>query len=231
MILCLGDSLTLGHLGYSYLDFLKPRVKIVNKGVNGDTTWGALKRLRKYLNNPRYQDISTIIIAIGTNDLLLPYLSSLSLVWKVQNGPKAARKKCCTQDDQFREIYEQLIELAQPRKLVLVGLPLIHLDRFPSETLLRRNRIIRELAAKYGLPFVDIYALQKAALTKEPNSYTWGVTNLRLVRDSLLMLIFPSSKDWLARRRGLELTVDGVHFNSVSAKLLAEEIKTLKVVT
>ncbi len=108
---------------------------------------------------------------------------------------------------------------------------MIHLDRFPTETLLRRNRNIRVLAAKYGLPFVDIYALQKAALTKEPNSYTWGVTNLRLVRDSLLMLIFPSSKDWLARRRGLELTVDGVHFNSVSAKLLAEEIKTLKVVT
>jgi len=225
MILCIGDSLTLGRLGYSYIPFLETGDKIINKGVNGDTTWGALQRLERYLRDPRYRDADTVIIAVGTNDLLLPYMISLSPLWRWQKGLKAARKRCSIDDNQFRETYATLIELALPRKVILVGLPMIHLHGFPMETLIQRNRIIRELSDSYGLLFVDTLALQQAALNQEPQSYSWGSTGLRLIGDSLLMLLIPSAKDWLAKRRGFELTVDGVHFNSLSARLIAQEIR------
>jgi len=79
-IICIGDSLTFGSVGYSYIKYLKPKIKAINAGVNGDTTLGAYKRLKKYLGNSRYADVRTYIVSIGTNDIFLPYLSTLSPV-------------------------------------------------------------------------------------------------------------------------------------------------------
>ena len=39
------------------------------------------------------------------------------------------------------------------------------------------------------------------------------------------MTLFPFTKDYFAKIRGLSTTVDGVHFNSKSAKVLALEIE------
>lgn len=72
-VVCLGDSLTFGY-GVSkkerWTELLKDRVdfKIINKGVNGDTTPGMLSRSFKDVisNNPDYA-----IIMAGTNDLLM----------------------------------------------------------------------------------------------------------------------------------------------------------------
>ncbi|MBG9979537.1 hypothetical protein HZY91_02670 [Facklamia sp. DSM 111018] len=51
-----------------------------------------------------------------------------------------------------------------------------------------------------------------------------GVFLTRLL-DELSITIFPKSKDWFAKIRGLVQTVDGVHFSSITAKLLAKEIE------
>lgn len=225
MILCLGDSLTFGRVGYSYIKYMKPNLTVINKGINGETTVGALNRLSKYISNPRYDNVDTYIVSIGANDILLPYLSSLSTVWKIQMKPRIALKKCITNDNEFAEKYEEIIKLTKTKKTILVGLPFIQLAGFPTDILLRRNQIINKLSHKYGVPFIDTYSLQHAALTQVSKSYSWGVTNLIRMIDAFFMLIFPYSKDWLAKRRGLELTVDGVHFSSVSAKLIAKKIE------
>lgn len=49
MVLCIGDSLTLGVMGYSYIPFLRREERIVNLGVNGDSLWGGTRRLRSCL--------------------------------------------------------------------------------------------------------------------------------------------------------------------------------------
>lgn len=72
-VVCLGDSLTFGY-GVSrverWTEILKEKVKlkIINKGVNGDTTAGMLSRSFKDVirNDPDY-----VIIMAGTNDLLM----------------------------------------------------------------------------------------------------------------------------------------------------------------
>ncbi|MBI3942073.1 MAG: arylesterase [Chloroflexi bacterium] len=72
MIVCLGDSLTAGHgavEGQSYPTFLAQRVpgKVVNAGLAGDTTAGALVRL--------YDDVISwdpwcVVVELGLNDIL-----------------------------------------------------------------------------------------------------------------------------------------------------------------
>ena len=49
----------------------------------------------------------------------------------------------------------------------------------------------------------------------------------RIVRglDIVLMLLLPFAKDVFSRLRRLELTVDGVHFNSFTARLLAHDVQ------
>ena len=45
MVVCIGDSITEGLVGYSYVSYIPAEYKAVNKGVNGDTCWGVYQRL------------------------------------------------------------------------------------------------------------------------------------------------------------------------------------------
>jgi len=225
-ILCLGDSLTFGSAGCTYIRFLDPRIEAVNRGKNGDTTRGALLRLERYLRDPRYFGISTYVVFIGVNDILGPYLSTLSPIWKLIMKPRCAYKRCITEDSVFAAEYERMLDLLAQngKKAVLVGLPFIQIKGFSSEKILARNAVIEGLAKKRGLPYVDAFSLQQSALKEPKTRYSWGIVGLRRVLDAAAMLVFPKSKELLSKARRLELTVDGVHFNALSARLLAEEI-------
>jgi len=225
-VLCLGDSITFGSVGYTYIKFLKPDIKAVNKGVNGDTTFGANRRLQKYLSDPRYSDIDTYIVFIGINDLLGPYLTTLSPIWKMQMQPNVVLKKCYIEDDRFCEAYERIIRLLEQhgKKAVLIGLPFLQMKGFQSERIKQRNRMIKSLAERYGLPYIDAYSLQQSALKKPPRMYSWGFTGLFRALDAIIMLLLPFSKDMFSKLRRLALTVDGVHFNSLSARLIAKSV-------
>ncbi len=225
-LLCLGDSLTFGSAGYSYIRFLDPRISAVNKGKNGDSTRGAAKRLERYLRDPRYFGISTYVVFIGINDILGPFLSTLSPLWKLVMKPRCACKRCITEDSVFAAEYEKILDLLAEhgKKTVLVGLPFIQVKGFPTEKILARNAIIEGLAKKRGLPYADAFSLQQGALKNPGEAYSWGICWGKRVLDIAVMALFPGRKDALSRARRLSLTVDGVHFNSLSAKLLAGEI-------
>jgi lysophospholipase L1-like esterase len=179
-ILCLGDSLTFGSVGYSYIQYLRPKIDAINAGINGETTVGAYRRLKNYLSQAHYSKIQTYVIAIGTNDLLLPYLSSLSPLWRIMMKPRMALKKCIVDDNVFEISYENILKILSEhhKEAVLIGIPFIQMKDFPLENIQKRNDIIKRLAGKYAVPFVDTYALQKRALKKSPQLYSWGSTNI-----------------------------------------------------
>lgn len=227
-IVCIGDSLTFGNVGYSYIHFLKTRERIINRGINGDTTRCAYKRLKKIIMSPRYEPADTYIISIGTNDVLLPYLKTVSALWKRQMEPRCRIKKCITEDERFAAEYEKYLKLLSEhgKKVIVVGLPCIQLEHYPQRTLIRRNRMIAMLAEKYGVPFIDIYAMQRS-ISANPRAFSWKHRNVLRLTDSAIMTAFPFTKDWFGKFRRLELTIDGVHFNSTSAKALASRIDHL----
>lgn len=229
MILCLGDSLTFGNVGYSCIKFMSPQIKAVNKGRNGDTTLGAYQRLERCLQKPYYEQFDTYVIQIGANDLLIPYLATLSPFWKKVSQRRCRRKKCIAEDKEFEKQYEKFILLLKEKekKIVLVGMPLTELKDFPLDALRRRNAIIYALAEKHHVHYVDTFALMESVVKNQLRQYRWSATNLPRILDGFVMTIFPHCKDWFSKARKLELTVDGARFNSTSAKLIAKAIEVV----
>jgi len=226
-ILCLGDSLTFGSAGHSYISYLSPGIRALNRGRNGDTAAGAKRRLSRYLRRKRYASVPVAVVWIGTNDLLIPHLATLSFWWKLVMKPRSAFKRCKREDAAFAQEYEALLDLLERsgKKAVLVGLPLIQVEGFPKERLTARNAVIQKLAAERNLPYVDALSIQENALRSPEQPCSWGRIWLVRLFDAAVMALFPQSKDRLAQRRNLSLTVDGVHLTSRAARLIAAEIE------
>ena len=228
-IVCLGDSLTFGNVGYSYIHFLDKHIRCINKGKNGDTLRGAYGRVGKFIDRPG-MSADVYILGIGTNDITLPYIRSLSPFWRALMTPRCKIMQCIEDDEVFYREYDRMLAfLAEHNKrAVLFGIPCVNLQDFPHHTAQKRNAMIAELAEKYRFPFVDIYALQVHTLP-ESRIHAWKHGYLLRVWDAAIMTLLPFTKDFFARARKLRSTVDGVHFNSASAKMLAAEIeKALK---
>jgi lysophospholipase L1-like esterase len=71
-LLFIGNSLTRGQIGISYIDLLKadnPDWKIKNAGVDGDTLKNIADRVQKETPGTNYD---YIIIEAGHNDIILP---------------------------------------------------------------------------------------------------------------------------------------------------------------
>lgn len=227
-ILCIGDSLTYGNVGYSYIHFLnkKSNHQYINKGKNGETVNGLYRRLKKLIVKPKY-DAELYILGIGTNDILLPYLRSVSSFWFLQMSLRCRIKRCIEDDDIFCQKYSRILDVLYQnnKKVIVFGMPFINLKEFPHESLIKRNKLIEELAKKYHYPFIDIYKLQNEKIRKNPRIYTWKYRFLVRVIDAVIMTLFPFTKDYFAKARGLTTSVDGAHFNSESARVLAMEIE------
>lgn len=225
-ILCIGDSLTYGNVGYSYVSFLRKNIVTINKGLNGDTLWGVSNRLEKIFKN-HGNDFDFVILGIGTNDTLLPYLKKVDFYWKLQMSIRCKIKKCIEDDLEFLSRFETLMNviISNGKKAIIIGMPYINLNEFPNDIIIRRNQKIMLLCETYGFDFIDIYKLQMDTLPKERKAYSWKWSFLTRITDAMVMTLFPKSKEWFASMRGLNQTVDGAHFNSTTAKLLAQEIE------
>lgn len=228
MILCLGDSLTFGSVGISYLNFLDSDEKIKNRGVNGDTVACAYLRLKLYLSLPAYDEVDTVIVCIGTNDTVIPYFRTLSPLWRAFGCIRMWQKRCLIRDETFAAQYEKYAKLIQKsgRRGIFIGMPVIQLENIPDDEIVRRNAIIAEIAQKYGMDYVDIYKLQREA-RETPRLYSWYGRSVERITDAAAMLFWPWTKEGFSKRRGLSLTVDGVHMNTFSAQLLASAVNRL----
>ena len=136
-IVAFGDSLTSGHRlprGDAYPAVLEKTLrdaglpfKVVNHGLNGDTTGGALRRLEAALaENPHI-----LIVAFGANDGL--------------RGVPVA---------QVRANLEKIIGAAQQRgaKVLLVGMEALPL--YGWQYTIDFHHVFPEVAEKYGVPLV-----------------------------------------------------------------------------
>jgi acyl-CoA thioesterase-1 len=136
-IVAFGDSLTSGHRlprGDAYPAILERSLRemglpfaVVNHGINGDTTSGALRRLDAALaENPHI-----LIVAFGAND-----------------GLRGVPVK------QVRANLEKIIERAQEEgiKVLLVGMEALPL--YGWQYTIDFHHIFPDLAAKYGVPLV-----------------------------------------------------------------------------
>lgn len=225
MILYLGDSLTRGLVGHSYIKFM-PGSPHRNRGWDGDTAHGALRRLKLYRRERWYGEVDICVVEIGTNDLLQPFLMSRGLVWRLVFGWRRGYKRWADipeYEHVLREILDILIK--DGKRPILMGLPLMQIKDYPLGELRERDSVVRALAGEYGVPFADVQNAELRAVPSPRTDYDWGKIGVQRAVDIITMGLLPFTKDRCSRRRGLELTVDGVHFNSFSARIAAQTLR------
>jgi lysophospholipase L1-like esterase len=84
IIACIGDSLTHGNIGQSWVDYLRqefPNDVFLNEGINGNTAWQVIQRLDPILQCKP----DLIILMIGTNDALGSFDINSGLRYKKNN--------------------------------------------------------------------------------------------------------------------------------------------------
>jgi lysophospholipase L1-like esterase len=222
-LICFGDSLTEGVIGASYVDLLRERlparVRVINAGINGDTTINLLRRVDRDVV-PYRPDL--IVILVGLNDLATTYghSSGRPYYWLV----KQIHRKLPPQV--FARLYRQLIATLRSRTGAQLALcTLTTLSERPDDPshvqVDAYSTVIRALAEQEQLPLIDLRAAFCAALAAEPRAgppYRIWVP----VLDGAAIALRGQTYSTIAERRGYRLLCDGAHLAEAGARLVAE---------
>lgn len=226
MILCFGDSITEGRPGVTYLKYVRSPKQYKNFGLGGDTLKGMSERLESVIDDPDYRDVKTIVIGIGTNDVLHPYLKNYSKSWRRIVGGLALRGSVpCGDEAEFWERYEELLQMLKRagKQAVIFGIPLLETEIAElNQKAVEYNKIIADLCEHFSLTYIDIMGFQKDIKNSQNNTGTYFFSKnvFEPVALAILTTYLPFTDD-VSKKRGLAVTVDGVHMNTISAKGLA----------
>lgn len=207
-----GDSLTEGRPGVSFFNILKerfPNDTIVNLGKPGETIKSLHTRLTKVKLDTDYD---LIFLWIGVNDVYSKLLS-------VQAQPVAKDQ------EEFKEYYQNVLKLIQAssNEIVVVAPAIVgeNLENAPNKELKELSALVQSITTKYpNASFLDMRTIFEEHLSKTTSSEYIGTNPFRVMVD---VFFYKKTKkvDELSKKRGLQLTLDGIHLNSLGAEIVA----------
>jgi acyl-CoA thioesterase-1 len=222
-LVCLGDSITQGHIGYAYAELLQarfPAVRIINAGIDGDTTLNLWHRLERdvLVHAP---DIVTIMV--GLNDFGTEFGEPLSQAYYRLLKKVPIRIGIATYATLYRAIVERL-QRAGCRVVLLTPTTLGELPDTAGQAILDGYAdVVRQLAHVYALPLADVRAAFVHEMRQHPRVgreyHLWMVPY-----DQWRIRYLGNSYARIAEQRGQRLLVDGVHLNLAGATLVAEVV-------
>jgi lysophospholipase L1-like esterase len=178
-----GDSLTEGSYGESFVERAAKalytgrhglRGEVVNAGRRGDTARALLRRIDRSLR--RHQPL-WMILAIGSNDVWYPWLSSHSAGWWLwlQYRQLRSGQSPATDLDQFATTYRALIDRARQVRANVLACTVSPLgERLSSPVngrVARLNGVIKHVAADCQVPVADVWqAFVRSAASAEGTS-------------------------------------------------------------
>ncbi|MDD4547924.1 MAG: GDSL-type esterase/lipase family protein [Bacilli bacterium] len=229
-ILCFGDSITKGHPGVTYLKYLTNKKKYKNMGLSGDTLIGMTKRLTKTLSLKRNNDVTGIIVGIGTNDIIQPFLNDYSWMWRLRVKMLFKRGSIPTKKIlEFEEEYIKMLKILKSsnKQILIFSLPYLETKEVClSEKIVEYNELIKNLCLEYDIPFVDYYSWQVVEKGKLKNTgFSFMSKNPLLVGFDTLLTSYLQLTEFISKKRNLGLTIDGCHLNNYSSKNLAHLIE------
>jgi lysophospholipase L1-like esterase len=231
-ILCIGDSGTRGSVGVSYVKAIAaahPGWKVENAGVNGEPITSIGKRLIQKLDAGNAYDV--IVLQGGANDILLPTFAGRGFWFNkaLEHCRRIGRNPLPDPAD-FGNALREILEATRSRtkaKIILTTIGCLNENLRGGLNDQRRafNDVIRRMARQYGCRLAD------------PSGPVDQLLSQRRTRDYFLESFFntafsdevvckvPGGADWLSRKRGLHVTIDGGHLNSVGADLFRRALE------
>ena len=221
-ILFLGDSITEGRPGVSYVDKVaarRPDDVIVNRGVGGDTVKSIRRRILKM------KDIATfdvVVLFVGVNDVFY------KLDWKYPILKILMRKPWCRDLAQLKVLFQDIVaDLHHRASRLIVVSPLLIGERLDNRWNTELRDVIateQQVVATYDdVTWLDVHAQAGEFLADKDVSDYEPDRPWQVMKD-VIQLDNDHMTDDRSRARGLHLTLDGVHINSTGAELLMEAI-------
>jgi len=223
IIACIGDSLTHGNVGQSWVDCLReefPNDIFLNEGINADTTWQVLQRLDPIL----VCKPDVIILMIGTNDALGSF--------DVDSGLRYKRNNNLPEAPSFEKYKEQLLELIEnidgQSKVAICTIPPIgeNKDSEVNHHVKRFNEYIKLVASQKKISLMPV----SDSLWSEINSRTYPLkSDYNPKAIPVMRRIFGGifhhyllKKSWndIAKAKGQWILFDQIHLNERGAEVV-----------
>jgi lysophospholipase L1-like esterase len=217
-----GDSLTAAVPGVSFVEMVKaayPNDEVLNYGKGGDTVTSLNTRM---LDMRVAKDIDIMVVCIGVNDVFVQTGWWHPTLKKVMKQPWVKDKQA------FYLAYHTLISTLLPYTKQLVIIPPLFVGEDVTN---KANRQLAEyfeeiqsLMELYQCPVLPVRDKMIEALSNKTIS-KYVPKRLGQLRKDVIKLTSPDLVDAASSKRGLHLTLDGVHLNTHGATIVFNEIQ------
>ncbi|MBN2860693.1 MAG: SGNH/GDSL hydrolase family protein [Sphaerochaetaceae bacterium] len=210
-----GDSMTRGYFGIPYTPLLT--LPFATRGYDGATLSMAAENAAKVLRQKR----GILLLLAGTNDLLASYYHGIDAT--------GAHELVDDPVDDINTWIKKTQTMIEPLKdsftLVLSTIPLIYRSSLPlfNELLNGYEEAIRLLSQSIGTHLIDLGSSLRAVQESTDSTY-FPPSRASLARDAEFLHTVEHAEELLKQERGLTLSVDGVHPDSIASTLVAHEI-------
>ena len=228
IIACIGDSLTHGNIGQSWVEYLRqgfPNDVFLNEGINGNTAWQVIQRLDPILQCQP----DLIILLIGTNDALGSFDINSGLRYKKNNElPEVPTLK------KYKEHLNELIKkIGIQSNIAICTLPPIgeNVNSEVNKHVNLFNDYIKLIANQKNLSLLPV----SDSLWLDINSRTYPLKSdynpkeiviIRSICSGLFHhYLFKMSWNDIAKSKGQWILFDQIHLNERGAKVVFNEVK------
>ena len=229
IVACIGDSLTHGNVGQSWVDYLRLEFKdtiFLNEGINANTSWQVLQRLEPILECKP----DVIILMIGTNDALGSFDVNSGLRYKRNNKlPEVPTF------DKYKEYLPKIIErLSVSPKVAICTLPPIgeNKESKVNQHVNQFNDFIKIVAKEENINLLQV----SDSLWSDIDSRTYpseidynpkSITLLRRIFGGIFhYYLFRKSWNDISESKGQWILFDQIHLNERGANIVFNLVKS-----
>ncbi len=231
-VLCIGDSFTRGSVGVSYVKAISvahPEWKVENAGVNGEPITSIGKRLLRKLDKGNTYDV--IVLQGGPNDIMLPTFARRGFWFNeaLTHCRRIGRNPLPNATD-FGKALREILEATRSRtdaKIIMTTIGCLNenLRGGPNDQRRIYNEVIGRLAREYGCRLADPSGpLDQLLMQHQTRDYILKNFLNTAFWDEIVCKV-PGGVDWLSRKRGLHVTIDGMHLNRTGADLFRRAVE------
>lgn len=229
IVACIGDSLTHGNVGQSWVDYLRLEFKdtiFLNEGINANTSWQVLQRLEPILECKP----DLIILMIGTNDVLGSFDVNSGLRYKRNNKlPEVPTF------DKYKEYLPKIIErLSVSSKVAICTLPPIgeNKESKVNQHVNQFNDFIKIVAKQKNIHLLQVSDSLWSDIDSRtyPTEIDYNPKSIPLLRRIFGGIfhhyLFKKSWNDIAESKGQWILFDQIHLNERGANIVFNLVKS-----